>query len=142
MRIPIFLFLLAAISCLTGTCKLSNDHNSNHNITGTVVFIQDSSDSITRISYSINGLDPRAKHGIHVHEWGLIDGGCVNTGPHFNPKQKDHGSLTSWVRHIGDMGNLFADDQGKSTGSLSGWDIGLFGTTSVIGRGLVIVMRC
>jgi hypothetical protein len=37
------------------------------------------------------------------------------------------------------MGNLVSDDDGKSTGSLSVWDIGIYGNTSVIGRGLVVV---
>ena len=37
------------------------------------------------------------------------------------------------------MGNLIADDEGKSYGSVSAWDIGVYGNTSVIGRGLVVV---
>ena len=69
----------------------------------------------------------------------MIDGGCINTGAHYHPHTKNHGSLNSWVRHIGDMGNLVADDAGKSKGSLSVWNIGIYGNTSVIGRGLVVV---
>lgn len=64
---------------------------------------------------------------------------CNDTGAHYNPLSKNHGSLTGWVRHVGDMGNLVSDTEGRSHGSVSAWDIGIFGNHSIIGRGLVVV---
>lgn len=139
MKIFLLLLLVFLANALTATCKLSKDPKATLSLNGTVVFIQDSSSNITRISYAIDGLKPKSQHGIHVHQFGLIDGGCANTGAHFNPHDKTHGSLNSWVRHIGDMGNLVSDDNGKSMGSVSTWNLGLFGDNSVIGRGLVVV---
>ena len=37
------------------------------------------------------------------------------------------------------MGNLVADGDGRSSGSISTWDIGIHGNHSVVGRGLVVV---
>lgn len=59
MKLVSFLSILALTYSLTGTCKLSQDPNSTLNITGIVVFIQDSADNITRISYAISGLKPK-----------------------------------------------------------------------------------
>lgn len=134
-----FIALLGLVCSMTGTCKLSKDPKSTLNVTGTVVFIQDTVDNVTRISYAIEGLKPGSKHGIHVHQFGLIEGGCGNTGAHYDPHSKNHGSLNSWNRHVGDMGNLVSDDEGKSYGSVSTWEIGVYGKYSIIGRGLVVV---
>ena len=139
MRLLCALALLAVAYSITGTCKLSSEPNATLKVTGTVVFLQDASGNITRISYAISGLNPGAQHGIHVHEFGLIETTCNNTGAHYNPHSKNHGSLSSWTRHVGDMGNLQADSDGKSLGSVSAWDIGIYGNNSVIGRGLVVV---
>jgi hypothetical protein len=53
-KLSILLLTLIGITyTMTGTCKLSQDPSSTLNVTGTVVFLQDSVDNITRISYSI-----------------------------------------------------------------------------------------
>ena len=53
MKLAVFLSIVTLAFSLTATCKLSQDPKSTLNITGTVVFIQDSADDITRISYAI-----------------------------------------------------------------------------------------
>ena len=39
----------------------------------------------------MKGLNPNAKHGIHIHEFGDLTDGCNTAGPHYNPLNKKHG---------------------------------------------------
>lgn len=54
-------------------------------------FSQDNAISQIKIACSLKGLNPNAKHGIHIHEFGDLTDGCVTAGPHFNPLNKNHG---------------------------------------------------
>ena len=84
-------------------------------LTGTVTFTK--TDKGTRVVAELAGL-PAGKHGFHVHEFGDAsspDGKAA--GGHFDPKMtKKHGDPSkSDVRHLGDLGNIAADDAGKAT---------------------------
>ena len=48
-----------------------------------------------------------------MHSKGTIKGGCGNTGGHFNPYATVHAGPTEAVRHVGDLGNIIADKDGK-----------------------------
>jgi Cu-Zn family superoxide dismutase len=68
----------------------------------------------------------------------LIDSG-VTTGSHFNPQKKLHAGPLDENRHAGDLGNIFADDDG--IGYLEYHDnlISIYGGVfNVIGRSIVI----
>ena len=66
----------------------------------------------------------------------LIEG-CKTAGPHFNPHNKTHGGPASEVRHVGDLGNLIAGEDGTSHFELEDHQIMLHGEFSVIGRSCV-----
>ena len=70
-----------------------------------------SEDNKTRIKGEINGLTP-GKHGIHINELGDLSEGCKSTKDHFNPFRKPHAGPTEKERHIGDLGNIIANDEG------------------------------
>ena len=58
---------------------------------------------------------------------------------HFNPYKKDHGSPKDNVRHVGDLGNIETDNQGKCTMKYYDSMIKLSGETqNIIGRSIVI----
>lgn len=65
---------------------------------------------------------------------------CFNrsTGGHYNPDKVNHASRESAVRHVGDLGNVEANANGVVSTSYSDNVINLFGSRSVIGRGVVL----
>ena len=68
-----------------------------------------------RITASVSGLTPNAKHAIHIHEKGdcsAPDGSSA--GGHYNPDGHPHGGPDAAERHAGDLGNLQADASGHA----------------------------
>lgn len=63
---------------------------------------------------------------------------CRSTGSHYNPDRLHHGAREDQVRHVGDLGNVLADETGKVSTSFSDSVITLFGARSVIGRAVVV----
>jgi len=108
------------------------------NVTGTVTFSQSSSSVPVLISGEINGLDPNAKRGFHIHSLGDLTSGCTSTGSHYNPLQKNHGSPSSNDRHVGDLGNIESDSEGVATFNFTDRVINLSGPFSIIGRAVVV----
>jgi len=91
-----------------------------------------------RITGTITNLTPAGNHGFHVHESGNVTGGCGSTGGHYNPHGKDHGAPTDADRHIGDLGNIVADSDGKAVIDITDQLISLTGNESIIGRAIVV----
>ncbi|KAF3914845.1 hypothetical protein ABW20_dc0104399 [Dactylellina cionopaga] len=108
------------------------------NVTGTVTFEQSSESSPTTITWEISGNDPNAERGMHIHTFGDNTNGCTSAGPHFNPFSKEHGAPTDENRHVGDLGNIQTDKDGKSSGSTSDSLVKLIGPESVLGRTVVV----
>lgn len=103
---------------------------------GIVTFIQ-TKDGV-KIVADVEGLTP-GKHGFHIHQYGDIsapDG--TSTGGHFNPTNKKHGSPDAEERHVGDLGNLIADDNGRAHYERLDKVISLNGPNSIIGRGIIV----
>jgi superoxide dismutase, Cu-Zn family len=105
-------------------------------VKGTVTFTQ--KEGLVEIAGEITGLTP-GEHAFHVHEFGdcsAPDG--MSAGPHFTPDMKPHGGPESEERHVGDLGNLTADENGKATVKLDDKVIQLQGPHSIIGRSLIV----
>ena len=106
-------------------------------ITGVVRFTEYEHEVI--ISIDIKGLKPNSKHGFHVHECGDMTDKCESMCAHFNPYNKNHGGPGDKDRHIGDLGNLIADKNGRAKYTQRDTMIKLRGTKcNIIGRGLII----
>lgn len=104
---------------------------------GKVTFEQPSVD-ICNISWELTGCGREGKHGFHIHEKADFSDGCNSAGPHYNPFGKTHGDPDDEERHVGDMGNIFVDAKGSSSGSLKDHLIKLHGETSVLGRSVMV----
>ena len=108
----------------------------NNKVKGIVTFEQKNKDLI--INYNIKNLDD-GKHGFHIHKCGDITKGCSSGCEHFNPFNKNHGSLTSKDSHAGDLGNIISKD-GKSIGKIITNKISILpgSKNSIIGRMVIV----
>ena len=107
-----------------------------NDVSGIVTFTN--TDDGVMIVADVEGLTP-GKHGFHIHQYGdcsAPDG--TSTGGHFNPTNKKHGSPDAEERHVGDLGNLTADDNGKAHYERLDKVISLNGPNSIIGRGIIV----
>ncbi len=109
---------------------------SGSKVFGLIVFTQ-KGDTV-HIKGEIKGLTP-GLHGFHVHEYGdLSSNDGLSTGGHFNPEGTPHGGPHSRKRHVGDLGNVKADESGTATIDLTDKLISLHGKHSIIGRALIV----
>lgn len=92
----------------------------------------------TTVTLNLSGLKKNSQHGFHVHECGDVSKGCESMCAHFNPFNKNHGGPKSSDRHVGDLGNIKADENGYAMYSFRDDMIKLHGKANIIGRGLII----
>lgn len=79
-------------------------------VQGEVTFQQ--TDGQVVVMARVTGLKP-GKHGFHIHEVGDCSApDASSAGGHFNPHGTDHGAPGMPPHHIGDLGNLEANDAG------------------------------
>lgn len=65
------------------------------------------------VNIKVSGLKPNAIHGVHIHQNGVCDQpGYKKAGDHFNPDAHSHGGPAASIKHIGDLGNLVANEKG------------------------------
>ncbi len=108
----------------------------NNNVTGTVTFTKEHNG--THIHAELKNLSP-GKHGFHIHELGdcsCDDGMC--TKGHFNPTNQPHGGKNSEQRHVGDMGNVSADQNGNAVLDYIDTRIKINGPYGIIGRSIIV----
>ena len=103
-------------------------------VKGTILLMQ-APGTPTLIKGTITGLTP-GKHGFHIHEFGDMSKGCESMGGHYNPDGVDHGDEKQG--HVGDLGNITADESGTANLLIQANRVDLIGERSVVGRGLVV----
>ncbi len=112
-------------------------YNGQH-IKGTVNFEQTDEINV-KVIINLEGLKPNSYHGFHIHVSGDLSKGCDSMCGHFNPLNKNHGNRDDSERHVGDLGNLYSDNQGKVNFEFMDNIIKLNGyQNNIIGRGLII----
>ena len=108
-------------------------------VSGVVTFTQVGDE--VEVKGEITGLTP-GLHGFHVHEFGDItskDG--MSTGGHFNPAGMKHGGMHDKERHVGDLGNVTANEKGVASINMKDKLLQLHGPHSIIGRGLIVHVK-
>ena len=103
-------------------------------VKGTILLIQ-APGTATLIKGTITGLEP-GLHGFHIHEFGDMTDGCKSMGGHYNPDNVEHGDINEG--HVGDLGNITADQSGTAKFTIEAKRVELIGSRSVIGRGFVV----
>jgi Cu-Zn family superoxide dismutase len=103
-------------------------------VKGNILFMQ-APGTPTLIKGTITGLKP-GEHGFHIHEFGDMSKGCESMGGHYNPDGVDHGDIEQG--HVGDLGNITADESGTANFSIQANRVELIGDRSVVGRGIVV----
>lgn len=105
-------------------------------VTGTVQLVPEG-DKV-KVVAKLEGLTPNSKHGFHIHQFGdCSDPAFKTAGDHFNPTGQPHGAPGAPKHHIGDLGNLTADANGKVNYEIVSQSL----TTSegsVLGRSVVV----
>ncbi|CCU55859.1 Cu/Zn superoxide dismutase [Choristoneura biennis entomopoxvirus] len=117
---------MKAICILTGT------------VSGTIEFRQNTPNEHVHVIGKIIGL-PKGLHGFHIHEYGDLSNGCTSAGEHYNPFNRNHGDITDPInRHLGDLGNVYADENGIANVNFQDNIISLYGDYNILGRSLVV----
>lgn len=151
------LFALAGLSFSLFVGMLSGEHPQKHakktmmpkvaaicyleptegnDVSGVVHFIPQS-DGV-RVVGKITGLTP-GKHGFHIHQYGdLKKADGTSMGGHFNPTGQEHSSPEMAARHIGDLGNITADDSGVAKFDFVDPLLRFMGPENILGRGVVV----
>lgn len=106
-----------------------------NNVRGKVTFTK--VDSGIKIVANIEGLKP-GKHGFHIHEYGDCGDDAAAAGAHFNPTKHKHGAPDDFDRHVGDLGNLEANEKGYAHYEQIDSVIALEGDNSIVGRSIVV----
>jgi len=107
-----------------------------NNASGVVIFVQQK-DGV-HINAHVSGLIP-GEHGFHIHEFGnCACDDAVCAGDHFNPTHKPHAGPDDPDRHIGDLGNMVADAEGKAIYNDVDNQLALNGPNSIIGRAVIV----
>ncbi len=102
---------------------------------GRVTFTEDQGG--IHVKGEITGLTP-GEHGFHVHEFGVWSPDGKAAGSHFNPTAQQHGEREASKRHVGDLGNIKANENGHAVIDLVDSHLSFHGAHSIIGRGLVV----
>jgi len=112
---------------------------SGSDVAGTATFALQS-DGQVNLTLDLTGLTP-GEHAVHLHEFGdcsAEDGSSA--GGHWNPTGEDHGAWGTHPFHLGDIGNVTADDDGTATFTLTTdlWTIGTGADDDVVGRAVIV----
>lgn len=111
---------------------------SGSSVSGTVNFTAEPATGGLTLDITLAGLTP-GSHGFHIHENGdcsAEDG--TSAGGHYNPTDVDHGAPTDEVHHVGDMGNIVADENGSVDTKMVMNDLVLSGENSIIGKAVIV----
>lgn len=105
---------------------------------GNITFTQLTHLGTVKVSGIITGLNASSVHGLHIHASGDLSGGCATAGAHYNPFNRTHGDRLDQIRHVGDLGNIQADENGVSNFTFVDSYLSLSGPISIVGRAIVL----
>lgn len=106
--------------------------------TGTVRFQPTEDKHAMLVSIDLSGLEP-GQHGFHIHENGDCSApDASSAGGHFNPYETSHGSPDDAKHHLGDLGNIEANNDGQVKVEFESEDLAFSGPASILLKAVVI----
>jgi superoxide dismutase, Cu-Zn family len=91
-----------------------------------------------RVVGEIRGLTP-GEHGFHIHEFGDVSSpDAMSAGGHFNPDKAEHSGPHADKRHVGDLGNIKAGEDGVAKVMVKDKMLSLSGPHSIVGRSVIV----
>ncbi len=94
-----------------------------------------------RVTVRADGLMPGQQHGMHIHEFGDCTAeDATSAGDHFDPDDRPHGppDAPEPQRHVGDLGNLQADEEGRGRYDRVDEVLALEGAHDIVGRSVIV----
>lgn len=112
---------------------------AGQSIKGMAIFAP-TDDGKVRLTLDVSGA-PAGPLAAHIHEHGdcsAPDGSSA--GAHWNPTSDDHGQWEHSPFHLGDLGNLTIDAQGRGQVEIvtDRWTIGTGATNDVVGKSIIV----
>ena len=109
-----------------------------NSVTGTVRFSPTDDKRAMLVSVELSGLKP-GKHGFHIHANGdCSSADASSAGGHFNPYNSDHGSPDADKHHLGDLGNIKANQDGQVSTEIRAEDLAFSGPASILQKAVVV----
>jgi len=109
----------------------------NEKVMGIVKFM-DTGNGV-KVTADIDGLAPDSEHGFHIHQFGdCTDPKGMSAGGHYNPEGHQHGKPGEAMSHVGDMGNIKADDKGHAHVEVTLPAASISGKNAILGRGVIV----
>ncbi|MGI9283942.1 MAG: superoxide dismutase family protein [Pseudomonadales bacterium] len=105
---------------------------------GAVTFEPNADQTAMRVTLKVTGLSP-GDHGFHIHEIGdcsAPDG--KSAGGHFNPAASEHGAPGSAAHHVGDLGNITADEEGDASAEIEAAELSFSGDNSILNKAVIV----
>ena len=140
---PFKLTLIVGVALLTASCSTTKTYQVNSKsgtqTAGSAKFTQ--TGKTVKMNLDIKNLTPGI-HAVHIHEKGdcsAADGSSA--GGHWNPTSHNHGKWESHAFHMGDIGNLTANENGTATlvFKTDKWCLGCEDETkNIIGKSIII----
>lgn len=144
-------FIMLAFICSLGCTQPQNDPTKNGEYPPTTVGTAENSrqanmeasfkKSRTGVdaNLKISGLQPNSVHGIHIHDVGVcLSPSFETSGDHFNPSSQPHGAPGTAHSHLGDLGNVTADNNGNFSGTIFIKDATSDGPNGILRRSLIV----
>lgn len=94
-----------------------------------------------RVTGEIAGLQPGSEHGFHVHEHGDCSApDASSAGGHFNPGDAPHGGPQATARHLGDLPNIRANEDGTAdvNALVAGATLNDGGPNNLVGKAFIV----
>jgi len=110
---------------------------SGSSAAGTVTFIKHASG--IKVGVDVSGVTPGV-HGFHIHEKGDCSApDAASAGGHFNPSRAAHADPFTDIRHVGDLGNIEINSDGKGVLNLIAKDPkGFSDWAEIVGKSVIL----